>query len=107
MLERLSGVFERLPRQLVRRWMILFSMMYRRGSVRMSGKLVEIGGLLVRITRHDFTSLLTLAHLGKCFAPPGASAPSVHQSYTPATELTGKHRIDVEHAQLGFRLAPP
>jgi len=63
-LESLRGVLERLSRQLVRRGMVLFVMMHRRGSVRMGGKFVEIGGFLVRIARHDVTSLLTLAHRG-------------------------------------------
>ena len=53
--EGLGGVFERLPRQLVPGCVILFSMMDRRGSVRMGGKFVELGGSLVGIARHDYT----------------------------------------------------
>ena len=53
MLESLRGVLERLSRHLVRRGMILFVMMHRRGSVSMGGKFVEVGCFLVRIARHD------------------------------------------------------
>jgi hypothetical protein len=53
MLVSLARVFERLPRQLMPRLMIPFFMMYRRGPVRMGGKLVEFSGFLVRIIRHD------------------------------------------------------
>jgi hypothetical protein len=56
MLESLGRVFQCLPRQLVPRLMILFTMMHRCGSVRVGGKFVEFSGPLVRITWHDVTS---------------------------------------------------
>ena len=57
LLESLAGVLERLPRQLMPGLMILLSMMYRCGSMRMGGKLVEFRGSLVGIAGHVITSL--------------------------------------------------
>jgi hypothetical protein len=57
LLESLACVLERLPRQLVPGLMILLSMMYGCGSMRMGGKLVEFCGSLVGIAGHDVTSL--------------------------------------------------
>ena len=57
LLESLAGVLQRFPRQLVSGLMILLSVMYRCGSMRMGGKLVEFCGSLVRIAGHAITSL--------------------------------------------------
>ena len=57
LLESLAGVLERLPRQLMPGLMILLSMMYRCGSMRMGGKLVKFRGSLVGIAGHVITSL--------------------------------------------------
>ena len=56
-LESLACVLERLPRQLVPGLMILLSMMYCGGSMRMGSKLVEFRGSLVGVAGHDVTSL--------------------------------------------------
>jgi hypothetical protein len=113
-LEGLRGVLERLSRHFVRRGMILFVMMRRRGSVRMGGKFVEIGGFLVRIARHESTSLLTLAHRRRAtqgfFGGIECYPSAERMKFTvlgAVTGLTGKHRIDVGHARSGFRLEPP
>ena len=55
-LESLGRVFQCLPRLLVSRLMILFSMMHGCGPVRMGGKVVVFSGFLVRVTWHDVTS---------------------------------------------------
>ena len=63
MLVSLVRVFERLPRQLMPRLMIPFLVMYRRGPVRMGGKLVVFSGSLVRIIRHDFTLTMKTTYI--------------------------------------------
>ena len=63
-LESLAGVLERLSRQLVPGLMILLSMMYRRGAMRMGGKFVEFGGSLVRIAGHGCYLNLNFSSLG-------------------------------------------
>jgi len=49
-LESFGRMFQRLPRQLVSRLMILFSVMRRRYPVRVGGKFVEFSRPLMRIT---------------------------------------------------------